>query len=57
MKGIIHVGGITTRGRTVLSGSVVVKFAIVRAAREEDPVLYPIPEHRRTVTAKRLSNV
>ncbi|VVN77934.1 PAAR domain-containing protein [Pseudomonas fluorescens] len=52
MKGIIHIGDITTSGRTVFSGSVVVKFASIRVVREGDPVLCPIPGHGRTVIAE-----
>lgn len=52
MNGMIRIGDITTSGRTVFSGSVVVKFASIRVAREGDPVLCPIPGHGRTVIAE-----
>ncbi|WP_150801727.1 PAAR domain-containing protein [Pseudomonas fluorescens] len=52
MKGIIRIGDITTSGRAVFTGSVVVKFASIPVAREGDPVLCSIPGHDRTVIAE-----
>ena len=52
MIGMIRIGYITTGGGTVLSGSVVMKFAGMGVAREGDLVLCPIPGHDRTVIAE-----
>ncbi|MGC1331251.1 PAAR domain-containing protein [Pseudomonas sp.] len=52
MKNIIRIGDKTTSGGTVLSGSTVMIFRGIGAARQGDPVNCPIPGHGRTVIAE-----
>ncbi|AZE54576.1 hypothetical protein C4K03_2421 [Pseudomonas synxantha] len=52
MKNIIRIGDKTTSGGTVLSGSTVMTFRGIGAARQGDPVICPVPGHGRTVIAE-----
>ncbi|SDX45851.1 Zn-binding Pro-Ala-Ala-Arg (PAAR) domain-containing protein, incolved in TypeVI secretion [Pseudomonas syringae] len=52
MKGIIRIGDKTSSGGTVLSGSMVMIFRGIGAARQGDSVICPIPGHGSTVIAE-----
>ncbi|WP_095942091.1 PAAR domain-containing protein [Pseudomonas sp. ACN8] len=52
MKNIIRIGDKTTGGGTVQSGSTVMVFRGIGAARQGDPVDCPVPGHGRTVIAE-----
>lgn len=52
MKNIIRIGDKTTGGGTVQSGSMVMIFRGIGAARQGDPVDCPLPGHGRTVIAE-----
>ncbi|KAE9651626.1 PAAR domain-containing protein [Pseudomonas sp. PB105] len=52
MKNIIRIEDKTTGGGTVLSGSTVMIFRGIGAARKGDPVDCPIPGHGRTEIAE-----
>lgn len=49
MNNIIRVGDKTTDGGTVQSGSTVIIFRGIGAARQGDSVISPIPAHGQTV--------
>ncbi|WP_150672544.1 PAAR domain-containing protein [Pseudomonas fluorescens] len=52
MKNIIRIGDKTTGGGTVQSGSTVMIFRGIGAARQGDPVTCLVPGHGRTVIAE-----
>jgi uncharacterized Zn-binding protein involved in type VI secretion len=52
MKNIIRIGDKTTGGGTVQSGSTIMIFRGIGAARVGDLVICPIPGHGRTVIAE-----